>query len=597
MHFFQRILTLLIIGGLGFGGAPLLFAQGMDKMWGDSELANKDATRRGRHFDEGNYAMFVHWGLYSQIAGKWAGKNYYGISEWILHRDMAGIPVEEYKAVAKTFNPVGFDARKLARLAKDAGMKYIIITSKHHDGFAMYHSKCDAFNIVDATPFKRDPMKELADACKELGLGFGFYYSHNQDWTHPGGHGGPATDATGKRKNFDDYFKEKCLPQVEEITRNYGDIELVWFDTPGRMPKKYARELAGIVRKNQPRALVSGRIGHGLGDYRTFGDMEVPLQNVPGLWEGVDVTNDSWGFAWYDSNWKTPRQILERLVATVARGGTYMLNVGPDPQGDIPAPAESALRLAGKWIAAHPQVIYSAEPSPWKHALPWGDVVVNNGNLHLVVFQWPTTGRLHLHGLNAKVKSARLLDGDAAPVPLETAREGSWTVFTTPYKKPSALAYVIEVEADFRDAVDAAFAVDPEFGLELSALFGKAANCRVSKRKWMEKYGEWKHVHQVDGWAENSAVQWEFEIKEPGRHLIEITCAVNTPDTRRVFRVQSGEGRGIQNQQIFSPVYQTRPIGWLDFEKAGRHSVTLTLPEGERAGTSVKAIRITRADF
>ncbi|MDR2430212.1 MAG: alpha-L-fucosidase [Puniceicoccales bacterium] len=597
MRFFQQILTVLTMGAIGAGGVPTLFAQGMDKMWGDSELSGKEATRRGRYFDAGNYAMFVHWGLYSQIAGKWSGKNYYGISEWIMHRDMAGIPVEEYKAVARTFNPVRFDARKLARLAKDAGMKYIVITSKHHDGFAMYHSKCDSFNIVDATSFGRDPMRELANACRELGLGFGFYYSHNQDWTHPGGHGGPAIDAAGKRKTFDDYFNEKCLPQVEEITKNYGEIELVWFDTPGRMPRKYARQLAELVRKNQPRALVSGRIGHGLGDYRTFGDMEVPLQNVPGLWEGVDVTNDSWGFAWYDSNWKTPRQILERLVATVARGGTYMLNVGPDQQGEIPGPAQSALRLAGKWIAAHPQVVYSAQPSPWKHAFPWGDVVVNNGKLHLVVFQWPATGKLHLPGLNGRVGAARLLSREGAPTLLETAREGAWTVITVPFKKPDSLASVIEIEADLQGGVDDAFAVDPEFGLELSALFGRTTDCRLSKRKWMEKYGEWKHVHQVENWGENSAVQWEFEIKEPGRHLVEITCSAGTQNPRRVFNVKSDEGRSIQNQQIFSPVYLTRPIGWLDFEKAGRHSVTLTLPEGERAGTSVKSIKITRADF
>ena len=161
--------------------------KGMDEMWGEQSSLGTDApASRTALFDEGNYAMFIHWGLYSNIANKWKDSTYYGISEWIMNPRRANIPVEEYKAEAKNFNPVNFNAKAIAQLAKDAGMKYIVITSKHHDGFAMYDSKSNDFNIVKATPFARDPMKELAKACKELGLGFGFYYSHNQDWTFPG---------------------------------------------------------------------------------------------------------------------------------------------------------------------------------------------------------------------------------------------------------------------------------------------------------------------------------------------------------------------------------------------------------------------------
>ncbi|MDR3246165.1 MAG: alpha-L-fucosidase, partial [Prevotellaceae bacterium] len=187
-----------------------LKAQQMNEMW--SEQSSKSIEeKRGRFFDWGNYAMFIHWGLYAQISNQWEGKTYYGIGEWIMNSNMANIPLDEYRAVAKKFNPVGFNAKEIAQLAKDAGMKYIIITSKHHDGFAMYHSQCNKFNIVDATPFKRDPMKELSEACREAGLGFGFYYSHNQDWTYPGGSGGPKVDREGNPKTIDDYFTEKCL--------------------------------------------------------------------------------------------------------------------------------------------------------------------------------------------------------------------------------------------------------------------------------------------------------------------------------------------------------------------------------------------------
>ena len=330
-------------------------AEEMDKLWGDSvvKLRPEDASK-GQLFADGNYAMFIHWGLYSLLGNKVDGKTYYGIGEWIMEKRMAGIPIPEYKELAKRFNPSRFDAPAIVKIAKDAGMKYIVITAKHHDGFAMYHSKADPFNIVDATPYGRDPMKELSAACKAAGIGFGFYYSHNQDWTFPGGGNGPQTDENGKPANFDDYFKNKCLPQVEEITSQYGPIELVWFDTPGNMPKKYVDQLIGVVRKNQPKAFVSGRAGHGLGDYQSLGDMEVPIENIEGLWETVDTTNDSWAYAWYDHNWKTPREILHRLVSTVARGGTYMLNIGPCGDGSVPEHAADSLRRSGEWIKRHP---------------------------------------------------------------------------------------------------------------------------------------------------------------------------------------------------------------------------------------------------
>jgi len=187
------------------------FAEDMDSMWGSSvvNLRSEDAER-GQFFSDGNYAMFIHWGVYSHLGNKVDGKTYYGIGEWIMHNRMAGIPIERYKAIAKEFNPAKFDAMEIAQLAKDAGMKYIIITSKHHDGFAMYHSKVNNFNIAKTTSFTRDPMKELSQACQKLGLGFGFYYSHNQDWTFPGGGNGPKTDEQGNPATFDDRTKESA---------------------------------------------------------------------------------------------------------------------------------------------------------------------------------------------------------------------------------------------------------------------------------------------------------------------------------------------------------------------------------------------------
>ena len=561
----------------------------MDKMWGENVVKLRaDSAKRGQLFDEGNYAMFIHWGLYAHLANKVDGKNYYGIGEWIMHPRMAGIPVAEYKQLAKAFNPVKFDAKAIAQLAKDAGMKYIIITSKHHDGFAMYHSKACAFNIVDATPWQKDPMKELAAACREARLGFGFYYSHNQDWTFPGGNGGPKVDADGKPATFDDYFVKKCLPQVEEITSQYGPIEIVWFDTPGRMPKKYVQQLVDVVRKNQPNALVSGRAGHGLGDYQTLGDMEVPHSNVDGMWESVDTTNDSWAYAWYDEYWKSPKEILRRLIACVGRGGTYMLNIGPRGDGSVPERACRALRESGGWIRRYPQVVYATGPSPWKHALPWGDVTGKGNKLLLSVFDWPASGKLYLPGLKTEVAAARLLKGDGSE-PIKHGGSKGWTVLELPPRAPEKLVSVIELELVGEPKVDRTFGVDPNMGTEILAEFAAVKGAAKAEKRWMEKFGEWKRVVRVHKWKQGGKAVWEIDVLEPGDYNVSLTYS---GDGRLVWGVDVVGGEHIQNEQNSSHNYQEFPIGLVNFPASGKYKVAVSCLEGNCDTASLKAVRL-----
>ena len=562
----------------------------MNKMWGESVVKLRAAdAKRGQLFDEGNYAMFIHLGLYSHLANKVKGKTYYGIGEWIMEKRMADIPVDEYKDIAKEFNPTQFDAKAIAQLAKDAGMKYIIITSKHHDGFAMYDSKCNDFNVVKATPYKRDPMKELAKACKEVGIGFGFYYSHNQDWTFPGGNNGPAVDAKGKPADFDDYFQKKCVPQVKEITTEYGPIEIVWFDTPGTMPKKYAEELVKIVRKNQPNALVCGRVGGGLGDYQSLGDMEVPSENVEGLWETVDTTNDSWAYAYYDQNWKTPKLILERLLATVARGGTYMLNIGPRGDGSVPEHAAESLRKSGEWIHRYPQVIYATDASPWKHALPWGDVTVKGNKLFLAVTKWPSSGQLFLPGLQTAITSAKLLNGDTSEA-ITYQTENGWTCFKVPCAGPEKLISVIEVELAGKPEVDPCFGLDPNTPTEILTTFATVKGATKQPKQWMEKFGEWKHTTQVFNWEPAGTASWEVNVLTPGNYQVELTYS---GEPRLVWTVGVEGGEMIQNQQNASPNYQSFPIGWLNFPKPGKYKVNVGCLEGNAKTASLKSISFT----
>ncbi len=565
----------------------------MDEMWGGKNISADNLDfKKTKLFDEGNFGMFIHWGLYSKLGGVWQDKTYYGIGEWIMNPRVAGIPPEEYMKVANDFNPQNFDAKRIAQLAKDAGMKYIIITSKHHEGFAMFDSKASDFNIVDATPFGRDPMKELSAACQELGLGFGFYYSHNQDWTYPGATGGPKIDDKGKEASFKDYFYDKCKPQVKEICTNYGDLDFVWFDTPGDMKKEYVVELANMVRKLLPNAMMSSRVGHGMGDYSSNGDMEVPTKNIKGLWETCDTNNDSWSYAWYDKNFKSPKEILNRLISTVARGGTYLFNVGPDADGAIPEIGVKFLREAGNWIEKYPQVIYGAESSPWQHALPWGDVTTKGNSLFLSVFDWPKDGKLYLPGLDAKITSSSLLLGEKDAKEISFAKKKDWTVFELPLQPIGTPVSVIEVKLDTpvkNIIVDTTLGVYPNTDALLRVEFAKVTSAVEKKIKWMEKFGEWKHVNQVSEWKEKGAVKWTVNVQEAGYYYLDLNYKGSD---RLVWKTVTDEGVMVQNQQAATEKYQSYNMGIIEFKTSGKHTITVSLEEGNSTTSSLQSALI-----
>lgn len=566
--------------------------QSMDEMWGETaSRADVELSERAALFRDGNYGMFIHWGLYSRLAGEWQGKTYYGIGEWIMNPRVAGIPPLEYQATAKEFNPVDFDAKAIAQLAKDAGMKWIIITSKHHEGFAMFKSE-HPFNIVDATPFGRDPMKELADACRDIGLGFGFYYSHNQDWTAPGGNNGPDAYADGSPASFEKYFREKCLPQVKEICTNYGDLNYIWFDTPGTMPQHLVEELAAYVREVQPNAMLCSRIGHGMGDYVSNGDMEVPPRNMEGLWETCDTTNDSWSYAWYDQNWKDTDEIVERVVATVGRGGTYLLNIGPDGMGRVPAQAAKFLRRSGEWIKRYPHVVYGAGASPWGRALPWGDVTTQGNDLNLVVFDWPQDGRLFLPGLQTEITSAAILSGEDEQAVTWT-RSGSWTELQLPSVPADHPATVIRLTLDAAPVVDQTHGAHPNVASTLLAEFAEVSGATKKGIRWMEKFGEWKHKTQVASWGKEGKTVWEIDVAQAGDYHLDLTYA---GEGRPTWRIETDEGAFLQNNQNSSHVYHTYPMGLMSFAKAGHHTLTVTLIDGDREKASLADLRIVRVD-
>jgi len=313
-------------------------------------------------FKKAQFGMMIHWGLYSLPAGEWKGERMEDIGEWL--QQYFRIPNAEYHKLAKAFNPILFDAEEWVKLARDAGMKYIVFTAKHHEGFAMYKSEVSPFNIVDATPFKRDVLKELSDACRKYDMKLGLYYSQEIDWSEKngGGYTSGKTWCGGKaywtnnwdfpddeHKDSSICFENKVKPQVREILTRYGEIFLIWFDTPGVITPAQSDELYEMVKKYQPDCLVNSRIGNGRGDYTSAGDNEIPEDDKGGmLFETPATLNDTWGYKSFDDNWKDADTVIKIKNHLMKRGANYLLNVGPDALGRIPAPAEKILREVGR---------------------------------------------------------------------------------------------------------------------------------------------------------------------------------------------------------------------------------------------------------
>jgi alpha-L-fucosidase len=424
--------------------------------------------KRLEWFREAKYGMFIHWGLYAIPAGEWNGRRCLGLGEWVMNR--CQVPVKEYEKLAARFDPVKFNADEWVQLAQDAGMKYMVITSKHHDGFAMFKSAASPYNVVDATPYKKDILKQLADACARHGMRLGFYYSQSQDWHEPGGAGntwdfGPDTAPDGKTelKKYEDYLRGKAEPQVKELLTNYGPVALIWFDTPRMMTPERGQRFADLVRTLQPATLIDGRLGTE-GDYRSTGDNVIPSEASAEAWETPATINDTWGFRRDDTNWKSPGQIAFKLVDIVSKGGNYLLNVGPTAEGVIPQPSADVLRTVGRWLRVNGEAVYGTGPSPFGDEFgEWtsrGAKDVRGQKLFLPHTEWRVTtrpGKLYFTFFseprapfeipvmkNRVLRAYRL--ADKAPVELKTDAGRTTFLLERPMLDPMATVVVVEFE-------------------------------------------------------------------------------------------------------------------------------------------------------
>ena len=429
-------------------------------------------------FRNAKFGMFIHWGVFAVPAGYHHGQPVPGrgvppFSEWLAYNGK--IPMAEYREYAKEFNPTDFEAAKFVAAAKSAGMKYIVITAKHHDGFAMFDSKANDWNIVTATPYKKDPLKALAEECRTQGMKLGFYYSQAQDWNN----GGSIGLASSKKPEdhqpwdkaqihaMDEYIDKTAVPQVTELLSNYGPDTpaILWWDTPNQMTPERAAKLTAVVSKLRPVIIQNNRLGGGShGDTKTP-EQSIPPHGYPGYdWESCMTLNDSWGYKKGDNHWKSSKELIRKLVDIASKGGNFLLNIGPDSKGNIPAESVKRLAEVGKWMKVNGEAIYGTTGTPFgaEFGAPvegqdgnGEKVMVSSlnvwrctwkpGHLFLIVFEWPKNGTFSIPAYEHKIASVKLLADPSAKLTVAQTDSGI-TMGCLPATAPDPIASVIDLQ-------------------------------------------------------------------------------------------------------------------------------------------------------
>ncbi|TDQ11624.1 alpha-L-fucosidase [Pedobacter metabolipauper] len=529
-------------------------------------------TSRTAWWQKARFGMFIHWGVYTVPAGLYQGKNIPGLGEWIMHD--ANIPVAVYKEYAKQFNPTEYDPEKWVLMAKSAGMKYIVITTKHHDGFALFDSKASDWNVVKATPYGKDLIRPLADACRKYGMKLGFYYSQANDWGNKGGAAARGHWDDAQKGSMDEYIDRVAIPQVREILTNYGDVAELWWDVPTDMTKERAAKFLPLLAL-QPNIITNDRLG---GDVK--GDLFTPEQYIPatgisGLWETCMTINNTWGFKVNDHSWKPAKQLIRNLIETASKGGNYLLNVGPETSGKFPQPIVERLEAIGKWMKVNSESIYETTPGPFK-VLPWGRATSKTGTngttiLYLHVYNWPEDGKLLIPGLNNTIVSAKLLANGNT---LKTSKADDGVLVSVPAVGLDDNATVIKITIKGKADVSP-FIQSPAADGSIALVPGLAD---LHTEKGGESIRpEGGNEQNLGFWTDaKSYVSWQFQVKKPGNYVIETWVATPASSTTLKLSVDKETiQKEITNTGGYNE-YRKISLGTIKIDKAGLNTLTLS---------------------
>ncbi|TAK93316.1 MAG: alpha-L-fucosidase [Verrucomicrobia bacterium] len=517
--------------------------------WRDSMKTHDERIAWWR---EAKFGMFVHWGVYSSLGNEYQGRKGGGYAEHIQR--VLKIPIPEYRTnVAGIFNPTNFNADEWIRTAKEAGMGYFIITSKHHDGFAMWPTKVNDYNVMDATPWKHDPMADLRAACKKYGVKFGFYYSHAFDWGNENAPGNdwdyqnPGGDKLIGTRNWWEttpeflpkarkYVDEKSIPQLQELVKLY-DPDIFWFDTPSKLPDSENLRIMKAVRAASARVVINGRIVRGLGDYASTADRPAEFSPHDGDWEGIPTTNESYGWNKFDHSHKPVSHFIQLLAKAAARGGNTLMNVGPMGDGRMDPKDVEILRGIGAWWKVNGESIRGTTRTP----LPvqtWGESTRKGNTLYLHVFDWPKNGKLVVGGLKSDVKAVRLLSTSRAiPLAVHKLKSPDVSIEGLPLEVPDKADSVIALECAGEIAADQTRLVQPAFASETLRVFdgelhGKGIKFGAGKTRDAYAY-EWTKPDEF--------ISWSTRLNEPATYEVELTYDAEASSAGGSFTVNVGE--------------------------------------------------------
>jgi alpha-L-fucosidase len=524
-------------------------------------------TNRMAWWSKARFGMFIHWGVYSVPAGVYDGKKIPGLGEWIMHD--AKIPVDVYQAYAKDFNPTKYNPEQWVKMAKSAGMKYIVITTKHHDGFAMFDSKASDWNIVKRTPYGKDVIKMLADACRKQGMKLGFYYSQANDWTNAGGAAAGGHWDKKQDGNFDEYLDKVAVPQIKEILTKYGDVCELWWDVPTDMTKERAAKFEPIL-KNYPNLITNNRLGGGV-----EGDLETPEQYIPATgipgryWETCMTMNDTWGFKTYDERWKSSQTLIRNLVEVASKGGNYLLNVGPKSDGTFPEPIVERLKALGDWMRVNSESVYGTTASPFRK-LAWGRattgaMVGGNTTLYLHVFNWPTNGQLLVPGLENEIISAQLLSNKTF---LKGKDSADGAIFTLPAKSLDENSTVIKLlikGAPKVKVIVASAEADGSFVLSPADADVKGT---VQSEHNPPNLGYWT--------SPKATASWQIKITKPGTYTIEAPVAAVNEGNTFIIQVGDQSVKATAKSTGNDNKYEVNSLGQINIKNAGVNTITIT---------------------
>ena len=512
--------------------ARIFFILSLFSFVSSNTQAQTHQTRSTEWFEDARYGMFIHWGLYSAAEGMWKGEklrylnNY---AEWIRYRNR--ISKEEYGTLAKRFDWNKIDPEEWVILAKEAGMKYIIMTTKHHDGVAIWDTKIGDYSLSKLGNTDRDMIKELAEACRKHDMKLGFYYSHWIDWEHPYAwdHNQELTGHVSDQQ-FNQYWQEKVIPQLTELLTDYGDIALMWFDMwipyqESIIKKEQLEQVVGLIRKLQPNCLINSRLGLPTDkenvDFQTFGDNQFGTTYVEHPWETPGTIAHSWGYNGQEKNWKSTSQIFESLISNVSLNGGLTLNIGPRADGTVPYESMSRLKEIGNWLGQYGDGLYGTTGLKLRaNQHDWGYLTTKTENnktkVFAQIFNWPLDGILRISGIKSKPTNVNLLARETTKQVKFTQNDALIHIHL-PHQQVDHYVSTVVLEYDGPIALDSEIVAESTFG----GFALNSNNLHNANESQIIKY-DGKNPKHIN--TSGETLTWDVYFPESGKYAIDVSA-------------------------------------------------------------------------